>query len=183
MKSKCASLLVIAIALLLISCASLIGSRDVELPLARLQDAMSRKFPFDRRYLELFDVRVTNPRLALQPDGNRVLTTMDASIMPPFTRRAWQGSFTLSGTLQLDPARRAVILTEPRMERLAVDGVDSASNSQIARIAGLLAEQIVKDVSLYTFDANDFRYAGVNWLPTKITTKSNALVVTFEPAK
>ncbi|MES2535033.1 MAG: DUF1439 domain-containing protein [Pseudomonadota bacterium] len=180
MKSRYASGILVVIILLLASCATLLGPREVELPLARLQEGMSRKFPIDHRYLQLFDVRLSNPRLALQPDSNRVITTMDASITPPFTRRSWQGSFTLSGTLGLDSARRAVVLTEPRMERVAIDG---ASSSQVTAIIGLLTEQIARNVPLYTFEDNDFRYAGINWVPAKITTKSTALVVTFEPAK
>jgi hypothetical protein len=47
-----------ALTLLLASCASLLGPRDVEIPLSTLQQAVSRKFPFNSRYLELLD---TNP--------------------------------------------------------------------------------------------------------------------------
>jgi hypothetical protein len=110
---------------------------------------------------------------------------MDASIAPPFMAKPWKGSFTLSGMLALDPARRAVVLADPRMENFALDGVDTGSGytKQIARIGGLLAEQILKDTPLYTFGPDDFRYAGTSFLPSKITTKSNGLVVTFEPAR
>jgi len=175
-------LIVIGIMLMLSSCAGLIGKREVELPLAQLQDAMARKFPFNNRYLELFDVSLTNPRLTLQPGTNRVVTTMDASVAPPFMKTPWKGSFTLSGMLRLDPARRAVLLAEPRMEKMAIDGMSSAYSSQIGKIGTLIVEQLMQDMPVYTFDENDFRYAGMRFLPAKINTKANALVVTFEPA-
>jgi hypothetical protein len=85
--------------------------------------------------------------------------------------------------LALDPARRAVVLADPRMDNFAVDGVDPAYTAQVARIGGLLAAQVLNNVPLYTFAPEDFRYAGITFIPSKITTKSNALVVTFEPAK
>ena len=185
MKSKIIAMIIAALIILLTSCAGILGSRDVDVPLSQLQEALGRKFPFNNRYLEIFDIQVSNPRLALQPDTNRIVTTMDASIAPPFMAKPWKGSFTLSGMLALDPARRAVVLADPRMENFALDGVDTESGyaKQIARIGGLLAEQILKDTPLYTFGPDDFKYAGTRFLPSKITTKSNGLVVTFEPAR
>lgn len=165
------------------ACASLMGQRTVELPLTQLQDAFARKFPFNNRYLDLFDIRVTNPQLVLQPDTNRVVTTMDASIAPPFMQQSWKGSFTLSGLLRLDPARNAVILTEPRLDNVATEGAAGPYTSQITKIGSLLAEQLLQDMPIYTFEPNDFSYAGTRFLPTKINTSANGLVVTFEPVR
>jgi hypothetical protein len=176
-------LLLLSLTLLLGSCAALLGPRDVELPLWQLQESLNRKFPFNSRYLELFDIYVSNPRLALQPETNRIVTTIDASVAPPFLNKAWKGSFTLSGVLALDPARRAVVLADPRMEQFFLDGLDPAYSRQVTRIGALLAEQILRDVPLYTFSDQEFRYGGTTFLPSKITTRPGSLVVTFEPAK
>jgi len=176
-------LLIVLSAVLLTSCAGWFGPREVELSVAQLQDALNRKFPFNSRILELFNVRLTNPRLTLQPETNRIVTNMDASIAPPFTGRSWDGSFTLSGRLALDPARRAVVLADPRMENFALSGFDSRYASQINRIGAVLAEQLLQDMPLYTFAPEDFRYSGTNLVPSQITTKSNGLVVTFVPAR
>jgi hypothetical protein len=183
MRLKLAALIAIATMLLLTSCASLLGPREVELPVSKLQEALNRKFPFNNRYLELFDISVGNPIIALQPDTNRIVLDLDAAIAPPFMNDTWKGSMTLSGMLQLDAARNAVILAMPRIENIALDGIDPRYASQFAKIGSLLAEQILKDMPLYTFKPEDFRYAGVNFIPTKINTRPNALVVTFEPAK
>jgi hypothetical protein len=169
--------------LLLASCASLLGPREVEIPLARLQQSISTRFPFNSRFLELLDVRVTNPRVSLQPETNRILTSMDTSITPPFTDKSWSGSLSISGQLQIDPSRNALVLTDPHVENLAIDGLDSPYARQITRIAGLIGEQLLKDRPLYTFQPNDFRYGGTNFFPTRITAKATSLVVTFEPAR
>lgn len=169
--------------LLLSSCANLLGPRTMELSLAQLQESFSRKFPFNNRFLELFDVRVTNPRLALEPHTNRLITTMDASVAPPFMQRSWNGSFTLSGSLQVDPVRRAVVLADPRVENFSPDAMGGPYGRQITKIGTLLAEQLLQDMPLYTFDARDFSYGGMRFIPTKINTSANGLVVTFEPAR
>lgn len=183
MKSKLAALLIVLSTVLLSSCAGWLGPRDVDISIAQLQDALNRKFPFNSRILELFNIQLTNPKLTLQPETNRIVTMMDASVAPPFTGKSWNGSFTLSGRLALDPARRAVVLAEPRMENFALSGIDGKYATQINRIGAVLAEQLLKDVPLYTFGPEDFRYSGTNFVPSQITTKSTGLVVTFVPAR
>lgn len=170
-------------AFVLSSCATLLGPREVEIPLARLQESIAGRFPFNNRFLELLDIRVTNPRVTLQPGTNRILTSMDASVAPPLTNRTWNGNFAVSGQLRVDPSRNALVLAEPRVETFNVHGLDPLYANQITRVGSLLAEQILKDVPLYTFRPEDFRQAGTAFTPTKITTGTNALVVTFEPAR
>lgn len=170
-------------ALLLAACASLIGPRQVDVPLSTLQASIDRRFPLRNRFLEFFDINVSSPRVMLQPDSNRLVTVMDASIAPPFLKKSWNGSLTLSGVLDIDAARNAVVLREPRVDAMNIDGVDTAYSRQIAKVAGLLAEQLFVDLPLYTFNPADFRTAGVSFLPTKINAKANALVVTFEPVR
>lgn len=183
MKRRYAACWVILAALFLASCATLLGPREVEIPLARLQESIAGRFPFNNRFLELLDIRVTNPRVTLQPDSNRILTSMDAAVAPPFMKKSWNGNLAVSGQLRFDPARNALVLAEPRVETFNVSGLDPLYANQITRVGSLLAEQILKDVPLYTFRPDQLRYSGTAFLPTRITTRSNGLVVTFEPAR
>ncbi|RJG04586.1 DUF1439 domain-containing protein [Noviherbaspirillum sedimenti] len=171
------------VACMLAACAGLLGPRNMEVPLSTLQASLEKRFPFNSRYLELFDIQLSAPRLRLQPDGNRVLTSFDAAIAPAWLKRSWQGNFALSGVLAIDPAKNAVILTEPRVETLNINGLDAKYASQLTKIGGLLVEQVFRGMPIYTFQPEDFRYGGASFLPTKINTQGNGLVVTFEPVK
>lgn len=183
MKLRHVSFVMFFTALLLASCATLLGPRDMEIPLARLQESIASRFPFNNRYLELLDIRVTNPRVRLLPESNRILTSMDTSVAPPFLKQAWNGNLAVSGQLRFDPARNALVLAEPRVEQFAVKGLDPLYANQITKVGMLLTEQLLKDLPLYTFRPEDFGYAGARLIPSKITTRSNGLVVTFEPAR
>jgi hypothetical protein len=183
MRAKINALLLVCAAWLLASCATLVGPREVEIPVARIQEAVARQFPFNNRYLELLDIYVTNPKVSLQPDTNRIVTSMDTSIAPPFLNKSWKGNLAVSGNLKFDPARNALVLAEPRVEQFAVDGIDSGYSNQIRKIGSLLAEQILKDAPLYTFKPEDLKYGGTSFTLSKITTRPNSLVVTFEPTK
>lgn len=176
-------LLVPLLALILTACAGLLGPREVEVPLSKLQASLEKRFPFNSRYLELFDIQLSSPRLSLQPNGNRVVTSFDAAIAPAWLKRGWQGNFALSGVLAVDPAKNAVILTDPRVETLNINGLDDKYARQLTTIGSLLVEEVFRGMPLYTFQPDDFRYAGTSFFPTKINTQSNGLVVTFEPVK
>ena len=88
-----------------------------------------------------------------------------------------------SGRLYVDPARGAVLMREPRVERFAIDGVDEARQRQFGKVANVLMNKAIGDVPVYNFRMEDLRYAGVQFVPTRITSTADALVVTVEPAR
>jgi hypothetical protein len=167
----------------LASCASLVGVRHVELPLTRLQEGLDRRFPIDNRILTMLDIRLTRPKLMVLPNNDRIALTMDATLAPPFIGYSWNGSFALSGRLIVDAARNAVFISDARVERFALDGIDVARQRQFAEVANLVSDTIIKDMPLYRFRPEDLRFAGVQFAPTRIVTAPGALVVTFEPVR
>jgi hypothetical protein len=168
---------------LLASCASITGPREVELPLQKLQAGIDRRFPLDNRMLELFDVRLSSPQLTIQDDRDRVALTINADVSPFFARSTWGGSLALSGRLYVDPARQGIYLAEPRVDRLDIGGAELSGQRQIAKIANLVMDEVVRDMPVYSFRMEDLRYAGVQFVPTSIRTVPGALRVTLEPAK
>jgi len=168
---------------LLASCASLIGPRQVDIPMGKLQAGMDRHFPVNNRVLELFDIELTRPRLAVVPGTDRIALTMDAVVAPPFIRQSWSGSMGLSGSLYVDAARGAVFMGDPRIDRFVVDGVDESRQRQFTKVANVLMDKVIRDVPVYAFKPEDLRYAGVQFVPTRIATTPDGLVVTLEPAR
>ena len=167
---------------LLASCASVLGPREVDLPLYKLQASLDRRFPVDNRLLELFDVRLSRPQLNVLP-GDRVSLTVDASIAQSYLRNPLAGTLAFSGRLYVDPARSGVYLAEPRIERFAVSGLDAAVQRQLARAANGLLDRAILDIPVYSFRMEDLRYAGVQYVPTRIATTANGLRVSLEPAQ
>ena len=177
---------VVLVSGVLAACASLIGPRQIEIPLNKLQAGVERRFPVDNRVLDLFDIRLSRPRLTLQAGTDRVALDIDADVAPPFTRQSWRASLALSGRLSVDPARGAVLISAPRVERFAidgVDGVDSARQRQFGKVANAVMNKVIKDVPVYSFRMEELRYAGVQFVPTRITSTADALVVTVEPLR
>lgn len=176
-------LMLLALLTLLSGCASLLPPQEIEIPLSRLQKSAEQNFPVNARYLDLFDVTVSNPRLSLQPAADRLVLGLDARVQPPLIKTPWQGELLVSGGLRIDPVRRAVILTEPRLENIKLNAATGSYTSRLARLGTQLAEDLLTDRVLYTFAPDAFVVAGQRFVPTGITTRNNSLVVSFEPLR
>lgn len=170
----------LAAAAALTSCASILGPREVDLPLHKLQAGLDRRFPVDNRLLELFDVRLSRPQLSVLP-GDRVALSVDASVAQSFLRNPLSGSLAFSGRLYVDQARNGVYLAEPRLERFAVSGLDESVSRQLSRAANGLLDQALLDIPVYSFRPDELRYAGVQYVPTRIATTATGLRVSLEP--
>ena len=168
---------------LLASCAGIVGPRRIELTQARLQAGLEHRFPLNHRLLDLFDVRLAGPRVTILPQLDRVGLTLDVSVAPPFLRQSWRGTMDLSGRLVLDATRNAVFITDTHLDRFDIDGVDGGRARDLGRAADLLLNQLVRDMPVYTFRPEDLRYAGVQFVPTRIQTTRSGLLVTLEPAR
>jgi len=168
---------------LLSGCASLLPPQEIEIPLSRLQQSIQKKFPYTERYFSLLDVTLSNPVLSTQPAADRMLIALDAQVLPPLIKTPWQGELLVSGSLRIDPARRVVLLTEPRLENIKLDAATGNYTSRVARLGKQLAEDLIGETVLHTFAPDAFVVAGKRFVPTGITTRKDSLVVSFEPAK
>ncbi|WP_229425384.1 hypothetical protein [Massilia sp. Se16.2.3] len=89
----------------------------------------------------------------------------------------------MSGRLNIDPARSGVFLAEPRIERFDIGGLDSGVQAQLARAANGVLDRTMVDIPIYSFRMEELRYAGVQYVPTRIATTANGLRVSLEPEK
>ncbi|MBP0593059.1 DUF1439 domain-containing protein [Paraburkholderia sp. LEh10] len=143
----------------------------------QVQDAVQRKFPYQRTVSQVFDVALTNPVVGLQPDTNRVSVRLDARLASPFLQRPVNGVFTLSSQLEYDPQSRSVVLRAPNVDNVSVDGDAQAYTQQINAAAALVATQLLTNYPVYTFKPEQLQFAGVNYEPGTITVLTNGIRV------
>ena len=168
---------------LLAGCSTLSGPRQVEIPLAKLQAGLDRRFPMDNRLFDLLDLRLSHPRLSLLPETDRVAINLEAYVAPPFMQQAFTGTLGLSGRLYVDAARGAVFMAEPHVDNLTFSGIDGSMQRQLAGGANKLMDKLVRDVPVYNFKLEDLRYAEIQFVPTRLVTTRTGLLVTLEPQR
>nr|WP_315251672.1 DUF1439 domain-containing protein [uncultured Duganella sp.] len=171
------------LASLLAACAGLIGPRDVELPQERLQTSLERKFPMHQRVLGVFEVELSHPRLSVLAENNRVAVAIDLGVSPLLSRQSWHGSMLVSGRLRVDSARNAIYIADAHVDRFIVDNMDEGRQQQLASVANLLSDRVIRDVPVHVFKPEELRYAGVQFVLTGIDTRPGGLVARLQPAK
>ena len=143
-----------------------------------LQDAVDKRFPARLRYAQVLDVQLTHPRLLLDEANNRVTTQMDAQVSntllpaPPIN-----GTLSLSSGLRYDPARRAVLLDNPSVERVQVAGMPAQYGEQLNAIGAVVAQQLLRDYPLYTFKPEELHVAGKDVEPGAMTVLADGIKV------
>ena len=143
----------------------------------QVQDAVQRKFPYQRTMSQLFDVALTNPVVGLLPDTNRISVQLDAHLASPFLQQPVDGVFTLSSQLAYDSASHSVVLVSPHVDNVNVSGGAQAYSQQINAAAGLLATQLLTNYPIYTFKPEQLQFAGMHYEPGTITILTNGIRV------
>ncbi|MEQ5839473.1 DUF1439 domain-containing protein [Paraburkholderia acidicola] len=143
----------------------------------QVQNAVQRKFPYQRTMSQLFDVTLTNPVVGLLPDTNRISVQLDAHLASPFLPQPVDGIFTLSSQLAYDSASHSVVLVSPHVDNVNVSGGAQAYTQQINAAAGLLATQLLTNYPIYTFKPEQLQFAGVHYEPGTITILTNGIRV------
>ncbi|HEY1995672.1 DUF1439 domain-containing protein [Paraburkholderia sp.] len=143
----------------------------------QVQEAVQRKFPYQRTLSQVFNVQLTNPVVGFLPDANRVSVRLDAHLASPFLQEPVDGVFTLSSELAYDEASRSVVLKSPNVDKVDVSGGAQAYTQQINAAAALLATNLLTNYPIYTFKPEQLQFAGVNYEPGTITILTNGIRV------
>lgn len=165
----------------LAACSSLMLTRDqYTFSQGQLQSALEKKFPFNRRLAQVFDVTLTHPRLTLLPDTNRVAVSMDAALTNPLTGNPVRGTFALESALAYDPATHAVVLQDPSVQDFSFEGLSQRYGRQLNALGGILAEQLLQGYPIYTFKPEQLFANGLSYEPGQITVLPDGVSVKIE---
>ncbi|MCC6195368.1 MAG: hypothetical protein IT518_12955 [Burkholderiales bacterium] len=156
-------LLVLAVALLA-ACAQLpLQQREVVVPLSRLTEALARRLGEDRKFLDVFTLRIGDPQLATDPVAQRLRADFAITLTHPFSSRPLTGRAALSGALGYDAEARNVTLVEPRLDRLDIDAVPPALRDVSSRLASALGRELVGSFPLVSLRDKDLTAYGRNY--------------------
>lgn len=147
-----------------------------------LEAALARKFPYQYRYLALVDVRLTEPRLRLDAERNRVTIETNAAVNNPLAAgQTFNGILALNSGLRYETAQRALLLDRPALERFELADVPPQYTRQLNAIGSLLARDLLHDYPLYTFKPEQLRFKGRDFEPGTITVLPDGISVQVMP--
>ncbi|MDP2066811.1 MAG: hypothetical protein Q8K38_12675 [Burkholderiaceae bacterium] len=172
------------VAALLGACAALSpGERTIKISEARLSELIGRQFPFNSRYLEVFDVTISAPKVTLLPESNRIATRFNYSTGSFLLGdREFAGTLDLSYALRFEPSDNTVRLADVRAEGVQVPGVPPAYQRQANRLGGLLTENLLHDFVVHRLSQDDLKTAaGWGYQPGAFKVVPGALLLQLNP--
>ena len=93
------------------------GPRVVTVSEAQLAQRIAEQFPLRQRYLELFDLTLSSPRVRLMPAENRLATRVDYALGDFWGgSRRMDGALTLSYGLRFEPSDNSVRMSDVKLQ-------------------------------------------------------------------
>ncbi|SUA92541.1 Protein of uncharacterised function (DUF1439) [Pandoraea pulmonicola] len=143
-----------------------------------IEAAVDKRFPTTLNYGQLLSVELTHPRIGFNPQANRVNTQVDAQLQNVLLQgQPLKGVLAISSALKYDPVKRAILLDNPSVERVDVNGMPPAYGQQLTAIGGTVAQQVLNQYPLYTFKPEQLRYGGREVEPGAITVLPDGIKV------
>ena len=145
---------------------------------AELQAEMSKRFPLRERYAELFTVTLRDPQLALFPASNRLGVTALLNIASPLLPPAGiDGVVSVSSALRYDAPSRSLRLVQPRADRIEMQGLSGRDAERLQQTGAAVAQELLRDQALITFDAKDLTVGRKVYEIGDITVQPNGIKV------
>ncbi len=168
----------------LAGCAVLDGPQSFTVTAQELEALLEKRFPLDRRMLEVLDVTVSTPRLRLLPDRNRLATELEVSTRDRLFGTSWRGRLALDAALRWEAADSTLRLQGVRVHEFSFDGAEAfARRDQAERLAALLAERVLEDFTVYRPSPERLaRLQRFGVTPGGVSVTRSGVQITFAPA-
>ena len=174
--------LAVAAAVAATGCASLLVPQSIDVPQARLQEALGHRFPIVRRIAAGIEVTVAVPRLTLQPELDRVVIELTMSGGEGLLKQPLAGVAVASCSLVFDAVSQSVRPVDVRIERLQFDGLPQALERGMVRLARPVAERWLGEQPIYVLRPRDVeRLAAAGVVPGPIRVTAAGISIALVP--
>ncbi|RQP25636.1 DUF1439 domain-containing protein [Piscinibacter terrae] len=179
-----ALLLAGAVSLFLAACASVMGPKVITFSEADLAHALESHGPYQKRLLEVLDVRVNKPSVHVMPEVNRLSSDLELVTTERVSGKTYAGSISVDYALRYDEPSQSIRLTQVHVNRLQINNLPSPEKTGLNRLGALVAEQLLNDVAIYRFKPGDLKNAeGYGYKPGAVTVTSRGVEVTLSPIR
>jgi hypothetical protein len=168
---------------LLAACTSLVVPKSITLDEQELQRLVERRFPQERRLLEVLDVTVETPRMRVLSERHKVSTALEVRVRDRLFGRQWQARMALDSVMRYEPVDQTLRLRDVRVNEFMVDDGRASSSAQAERVSSLLAEKLLEDMVIYRLPADkleQLRRLGV--APGAVSVTSRGVEITLVAA-
>lgn len=169
------------ICLVLLSQCATLGERTVSMNTSQLQQKLNSKLAKPVTLLRVFHIQFSNALVSLEPGAGRIHALMDTSIRSDLLAETATGKLGLSGLLKFDPARNAVVLEQPAVDSLVLDGTSQQWSGLAQQLARDLGSKWLNQIVLYEVKPEDLTHGSTHYQPSDLKVTADGIQVTLKP--
>jgi hypothetical protein len=176
------ALVILLIALLVIGCA-MMGDRTVNITEAQLQKKLNERLAIPISLLKIFDVNLSNSTVKFDSKTGRMVTSLDTSLTSILSDKVLAGKLDISGKLRFDVATNSIVIEDPKVESLNLDGLGSKYGEFFNLIAQKLGGEMLNGLPLYTVKPEDLTIGSTQYNPKDMQITDKGLQITLSPVR
>jgi hypothetical protein len=174
--------LLLSLVAVLAACGSMVGPRTMTFSEADMARLLEQHGTFQKRLLEVLDVRINRPTVRLLPGSNRLATELDVTTTERVSGKTYPGRIAVEYGLRYDDQMQAIRITQVKVNKLQIDNLPSPQQAGLTRLGTLIAENLLDDAVLYRFKPSDLKNAeGYGYKPGAVNVTSRGVEVTLAP--
>ena len=146
---------------------------------SQIQEKLAAKLPVSKTFFFIFQLTLDHPRVTIVGETKRVRAALDVVLNIVFGNESkpLNGTLDVSSGIVYAPERGAFFLTDPIIERFAIDGMPEKYNEKInAALTKAIAAYFIEQ-PIYTLRAADTRQAAAKLVLKSVTVENGELVV------
>jgi hypothetical protein len=150
-----------------------------------LQAQLAQRFPIQRSVLDMFDLRLFDPQLRLDPQAKRLSTELRLQATDARSGRSLHGRLGLGYALRFEPSDHSIRLVKPRVESFDFEAGPGAllrRDEATQRLVMALAERLLEDLVLYRVPADRLALLrAIGLRPGTLSVTPAGVEITIEP--
>jgi len=173
---------ILIVTFVLTGCASLTRPHTITFSEADMARLMNQHGPFERRLLEVLDVRINRPTVRLLPQTARLASDFEAVTTERVSGKTYQGRLSIDYGLRYDDFLQAIRLSQVHVNDLRIAGLPSPQQAGLHRLGALIAEEMLEGAVIYRFKPSDLKTAeGRGLRPGDVAVTSKGVQITLSP--
>ena len=161
----------------------MMGDRTVNVTGDQLAQKLNEKLALPIQLMKIFNVNLSNSVVAFDKATGRMTTTMDTKLSSELFDKSLTGKLGISGKLRFDAATSSVVLDEPQIEKLDLDGTGKDFSKILNSLSKTVGGEMLNGLTLYSVKPEDLKFGGTQYNPKDMLVTDNGLQITLSPAR
>ncbi len=169
--------------LLSVSACAVLGDRTVNVSGEQIAKKLNEKLSVPFAVLKIFNVNLSNSVVTFDQNTGRMITSMDTALSSQLFKQNLSGKVGISGKLRFDAASNSIVLDDPKIENLQLNGADAKMNELMNGFAKTLGGQMLNGLTLYQVKPEDLTFGGTQYTPKNMQVTAQGLQIQLSPQK